>query len=49
MYDRYENIPVDSRKFIEAIYEKDDLITFYRQCRDIGLENKDVLVKFKGD
>ena len=23
LYDRYENIPNDSRKFIEAIYEKD--------------------------
>ena len=49
LYDRYENIPVDSRKFIEAIYEQEDLITFYRQCRDIELENKDVLVKFKVD
>ena len=28
LYDRYENISVDSRKFIEAIYEQEDLITF---------------------
>lgn len=35
--------------FIEAIYEKDDLKEFYRQCREMELENKDILVEFQDD
>jgi hypothetical protein len=47
LYDSYEKIPEDSRKFIEAVYQKKDLHEFYKQCRELEKENKDVLVKFQ--
>ena len=40
LYDSYERIPLNSRTFIEAIYEKTDLKAFYEQCKAIELENK---------
>ena len=49
LYDEYERIPENSRKFIEAIYKQEDLEAFYKQCRKTELENKDVLVRFEGD
>ena len=33
LYDEYERIPENSRKFIEAIYKQEDLEAFYKQCR----------------
>ena len=47
LYDSYERIPLNSRTFIEAIYEKTDLKAFYEQCKAIELENKDVLLEFQ--
>lgn len=47
LYDSYERIPLNSRTFIEAIYEKSDLKAFYEQCKAIELENKDVLLEFQ--
>lgn len=49
LYENYEAVPENSRRFIEAIYEKDDLKEFYKQCREMELENKDILVKFQDD
>lgn len=49
LYDSYDKIPESSRSFIEAIYEKEDLRTFYRHCRELEQENKDVLVDFQND
>lgn len=47
LYDSYERLPENSREFIESIYRKSDLKAFYRQCRQIELENKDVLISFQ--
>ena len=50
LYDRYENIPVDSRKFIEAIYEQEDLITFlifekgYLYCICVAISYTNVIL-----
>ena len=49
LYDSYERIPQNSRTFIEAIYEKDDLSELYEQCRAMELENKEVLLDFQDD
>lgn len=49
LYDSYDRIPEDSRIFIEAVYKKEDLHAFYKQCRDLELENKDALVVFQED
>lgn len=49
LYDTYDRIPVNSRTFIESIYEKEDLRAFYNQCRDMELESKDVLMDFQND
>lgn len=47
LYDSYDKVPEDSRFFMEAIYNKEDLHDFYRQCREIEQENKDTLVGFQ--
>lgn len=49
LYESYDAVPENSQRFIEAIYEKDDLKEFYRQCREMELENKDILVEFQDD
>lgn len=49
LYDSYDKVPEDSRVFIEAVYNKEDLHDFYRQCREIEQENKDTLVEFQED
>lgn len=49
LYDSYDKIPEESRAFIEAVYNKDDLHEFYKQCREIEQENKDTLVEFQED
>ena len=47
LYDSYDKVPEDSRVFMEAIYNKENLHDFYRQCREIEQENKDTLVGFQ--
>lgn len=47
LYDSYDKVPEDSRVFMEAIYNKEDLHDFYRQCKEIEQENKDTLVGFQ--
>lgn len=47
LYDSYEKIPKNSRLFIESIYEKEDLKEFYKQCRALEQENKDILLGFR--
>lgn len=49
LYESYSRIPEDSRVFIEAIYKKEDLHAFYKQCRELERENTDVLVGFQED
>ena len=49
LYDSYDAIPENSRRFIEALFDKDDLKEFYKQCREMELENKDILVEFQED
>ncbi len=49
LYDSYDRIPEESRIFIEAVYKKEDLHAFYKQCRELERENKDVLVGFQKD
>lgn len=49
LYDSYERIPQNSRTFIESIYGKEDLCEFYKQCRMMELENKDILLTFQDD
>ena len=49
LYDCYDAVPENSRRFIEAIYDKNDLKEFYRQCREMESENKDILVEFQDD
>lgn len=49
LYDDYESIPEKSRTFLEAIYLQEDLLAFYKQCRETEMDNKDVLVQFEAD
>ena len=49
LYDSYSRIPEHSRVFIEAVYKKEDLHAFYKLCRELEQENKDVLVEFRED
>lgn len=49
LYDSYDRIPEDSRIFIEAVYKKEDLHVFYKQCRELEQENEDALVGFRED
>lgn len=47
LYGSYDMISKESQTFIEAVFEKEDLHTFYRQCRMLERENRDVLVGFQ--
>lgn len=47
LYDTYDRIPEDSRTFIEALYKKEDLYEFYKQCRKLEQENREALVVFR--
>lgn len=49
LYDSYDKIPDNSRTFIESICEKEDLRGFYQQCKQLELENRDVLIDFQND
>ena len=49
LYDSYDKLPEYSRVFIEAVYKKEDLHVFYKQCRELEQENKDLLVGFQED
>ncbi len=49
LYDSYEKIPETSRTFLEAVYKKEDLHDFYKQCRELEQENRDVLLTFQED
>ena len=49
LYDDYEYIPENSRSFIESIFQKEDLSAFYRQCRELEVENKEILLNFQAD
>ena len=47
LYDSYEKIPENSRNFIDAVFKKENLHEFYKQCRELEQENKDVLIGFQ--
>lgn len=49
LYNSYDRLPKNSRIFIESIYEKKDLRAFYKQCRELERENKNVLLDFQDD
>jgi hypothetical protein len=49
LYGSYDRIPKTSQNFIEAVYRKEDLREFYKQCRELEQENKDILVDFQED
>lgn len=49
LYDSYEKIPRESRTFIETIYKKEDLHEFYKVCRELERENKDILIRIQED
>lgn len=49
LYGSYDRLPENSRIFIEAVYEKEDLKKFYQQCKLLEAENKDVLLEFQDD
>ena len=49
MYDSYDRIPENSRVFMESVFGKKDLRGFYQQCRELELENRDVLIEFQDD
>ncbi len=49
LYNSYDRLPKNSRIFIESIYEKEDLRAFYKQCRELEQENKNVLLDFQDD
>lgn len=49
LYDSYERLPENSRTFIESVFEKEDMRAFYKHCRELEQENKDVLLGFQDD
>lgn len=49
LYDSYDRLPEASRTFIESVYARDDLSEFYKQCKELEKENKDVLIQFQED
>lgn len=49
LYDSYDRIPENSRVFMESVFGKKDLRGFYQQCRELELENRDVLIEFQDD
>ena len=49
LYGTYDNIPQNSRDFLQAIYNQNNLEEFYNRCRESEIENKDILVQFEKD
>lgn len=49
LYDGYDNLPENSREFIEAVYQSKDLARMYEQIRNEERVNKDILLKFEGN
>lgn len=47
LYGDYENIPENSRVFVENVFSRVDLDDFYDECRKMEMENKDILVQFQ--
>lgn len=47
LYDTYDKIPEDSKAFIEALFKKEDLHEFYKECRKLEQENREALVVFR--
>lgn len=47
LYGSYDSLPEDSRIFIESVFGKENLKAFYRQCRELEQEYKEVLLDFR--
>ncbi|MBR5368880.1 MAG: hypothetical protein IK138_06300 [Lachnospiraceae bacterium] len=47
LYDSYEAIPEDSRKFIEQAIHDNNFEILYQKVRDMEKENKDMLLEFQ--
>ncbi|MCI6733260.1 MAG: DUF6036 family nucleotidyltransferase [Lachnospiraceae bacterium] len=49
LYGSYEHLPENSRFFIESVFKKENLKEFYKECRELEMENKDILLDFQDD
>lgn len=49
LYGSYDIVPENSKKFIESVFQQENLLEFYQQYRTMEIENKDILVKFQSD
>ena len=47
LYGSYDRLPENSRNFIEAVYRKESLKDFYRQCTEYEAQNKEILLGFQ--
>lgn len=49
LYDGYENLPEDSRVFIEEVYHNPDLKTLYANVRKEEKKSREILLEFEED
>lgn len=49
LYDGYDNLPENSRKFIEAVYRNTDLASLYTRIREDEKQNQNILLDFQED
>lgn len=49
LYGSYENIPLDSRVFVENAINEGDYESMYQSVRQMETENKDILVQFQDE
>lgn len=49
LYDSYDRIPENSRKFIESIYEMENLTEFYNRYKMLEQENRNDLLEFQNN
>ena len=49
LYDGYENLPEDSRIFIEEVYHNSDLETLYANVRKEEKKSRELLLEFDED
>ena len=49
LYDSYDNLPDNSRLFIEKVINDDNYEGLYKRVRQMEAENKDILLQFQED
>lgn len=47
LYDAYDRLPLDSRRFIESALAEGDYEAMYARIRKIEAENKDILIEYQ--